>query len=520
MAKQKSNELNEISKFVIEGRFDLAKKKIKTTLRNYYKYPEKSQLFLISMLINLGQSSKVISLIGPELTKAELQNANIYVLASQAILAKIKAQNESVDSALRITRAITEVVKMKSGFPDEDLAFVLDLLSANYLYCLAYNEVFQLENLYPASMKEGNLNYFFFNSSLIEAKIYSKGSISEEEIQALEKEKEKLNSPLEKIHWDFFIYFLRFSFDKITDPRSFLSQLSNVIKEAPQFDYWFHFLSAKCHQLLGELEEAKVFFQKSLEKASSTQERLASIYSLEQLQPELVPLEQKIFLRCLPSTSGYCFLAGNRFRANAPYFLPFYKNKIDQAESQNIQNHHWLINQNEIKLDLYNRLQPERTTLDLSAGMILFENGDIIHLTDARIKCLMTLIGGSTYGIHELFLIDQVYPEHRFDQANAELRAKNLLMQLKKLGIVIKQKKKHYFYCFKENHYDIIFPASHKSQGAILYCSKKMECLTQKTLAQLLKIKDSTASLYIHDWREKNLIERRESAPYGTWFIK
>lgn len=519
MEKLPKHELSEISDLVCNGRVDLAKRKVNAALRRYYKFAEMEQLFLICMLANLGQTTKVISLIGPELTFEQMGQASIYTLIRQAMLAKIKAQNESLDAALRITRNVIKNLKTRAHQSLTHYAFALDVVSANLLYCFAYDEVFALEPYYPESFKEGNINYFFFRLSMMEAKFYSRGYITKEELDDLEKEREKLQTPIEKIHWDFSLCSMRCLFKQITDPRFFLGQLTNALKETPQFDYWFHFLSASAHYQMNDEKRALELFEAAHEKASTSQEQLATIYWLEKLNSSKIHFEDKVYIRCLPSYSGYSFLCGNRFISKPIITLPAYQEAVQESLSLPLENKHWFISNKMITPMNYSEIQPKKKTLDLSAGIIIGETGEIIHLTETRTKCLMTLIGGGAKGIHEIFLIDQVYPEHNFDQVNAELRTKNLLMQLKKLGIVIKQKKKHFHYDFQENDFDIIFPLNHQSTGSILYCKKHMPLLTQKSVAKLLGIKDSTASLYLHEWREKKLIERRADAPYGTWFF-
>lgn len=499
MEKLPKHELSEISDLVCNGRLDLAKRKLNAALRRYYKYAEVEQLFLISMLANLGQTSKVISLIGPELSFAQMEQASLYTLIRQAMLAKIKAQNESLDAALRITRNIVKNLDNKTHQSLAHYAFALDVVSANLLYCYAYDEIFALESLYPDSLKQGNLNYFFFRLSVMEAKFYSKEYISKDELIELERQREKLETPIEKIHWDFAICSMEYLFDRIDDPRHFLSKLSNSLKETPEFDYWYHFLSASAHLKMKDMGRAVELFEAAHEKAVSSQERLATIYWLEKLNSPKITFEDKVYIRCLPSYSGYSFLAGNRFIPKPVITLPAYQKEITESLSKSYDEMHWFISNREILPMNYSEISPKKKTIDLSAGIILDEKGEMTHLTETRTKYLMTLIGGGAKGIHEIYLIDQVYPEQNFEQANAELRTKNLLMQLKKLGISIKQKKKHFHYDFQENDFDIIFPINHKSRGPIIYCQKQMPQLTQKSVAKTLGIKDSTASLYLHE---------------------
>ncbi len=179
----------------------------------------------------------------------------------------------------------------------------------------------------------------------------------------------------------------------------------------------------------------------------------------------------------------------------------------------------WLVTPEGITLKNYFEIDSHSKTIDFCSGIIFEKNQVMKILTDLRVKLVRIIYECGESGAHQSHLIEALFGGTYYFHKSPKLRLKNLIAELKKIGIFISIKNNMYFYNFAKNTFNAIFPCNQSFLGPLIYLLKENKSINRKIISNKLNIKPSTASLYLKQWKERELIQKDESAKYGEFII-
>lgn len=504
----------------LSGDIHLAEKKLIKALRSFYSLTESGQSFVIRMLGKFGYIGKALSYLDKELNSEEIKNVSNTAIINQCVLARMKFYYGSASVAHRMCKTIAQEVISRNDISDQEKRVIWESLMTSFLLCQDFRSVCELSPYYPEIKNENKEEDFHFQLSLLASRCYLEKLMTFEILHALQKLRIRYPNPFHQWLVDIYEIGMVCDFgmlDEIGKTETYITKLQSMLDGVSFFKTHANAFLGMIYLHRKQASEAFCYFQKSLSAAVSFQERMRAIYFLEKIQRNQTSFADQVYLRCFCAFSEYAYLKGSRYRFVPEVDLPILKRDLQHMTPVDSLRDCWIIKNGEISLAHYDELPAQENVLDLFSGIFWKAGEAKYHLPEARSSILLYMIGASQYGVTDSYLIEKIYSDEFRNSIKGFERIRNQVIQLKRLGIKIKQKSRTYSYDFEQNPYTIIFPVTHQSHGVVAYCRKMLNLISAKHLADLLNISESTASLHIRDWKDQKLIKRSPDDPYGVW---
>lgn len=498
----------------------------KKLLIQFKKTDEDGQNKIIANLINNLEYEKAMLLMGDHGIFSTHKKLSPNLIKRYAYLAIIKNMLMSHQSFIIISdQVIDDIFELK--IPQENIASFLSAILSNYRTVEIFpknKEILQLSNNSGSS----TINYMFylFEKKVLHFREFSEETDNRSYLKIFEYFNGLNNQQLNHLFYSAILF--EYSESALKGNIN-IQHFEDLWKNFDNSDYKvlygcnYHSTLGFFEYLKGNNQKALECFEMSLTLNPTATEKSYIIFWKDLIATDSSAIEDLIYLRCSPLASTSNLVSFNLFSHNTErryhvdyYYKPFYKKLCEDNLSKNC----WFFNvQNkEINREEYIEINPQASCLDFYSGIMKSSRGFKI-ISNHQLRALRIIFGCSNFGAHEILLIDLVYEQPSFKYESGRLRVKNLINQISKMGIYIIRKKNRYYYDFTKNNFDIIFPIDHKTRGLLAYISKSSSQLSLKTLTQDFKIKKSTASLNIKNWKNSGLIVNGQDLSRGEYDI-
>lgn len=462
--------------------------------------------------LDRGKALDARRLLKPELSPRELQRADGETLLHQAFLARLLVIGGASVTPIRIANSILDICEKTVTVSAEAKAEIYYQLAVVFLEAFSSDGMGRLCAAFvglPAGLKSERWHYY--RMLYLQFEVFSG---RREYDDALERDFQELRDgelpPLLLATLDYHMLLNQFLAAR-KSPRVLLRIARQQQGDAPNVlqIYYSHLickLSLSAGLKVAEHPKGSRPFYFEME----------SLFLRQYYLRERLSLPEQVSLHCFPGPNDYSNLLGNRFSLGDRQIqtrLPnvFYKQLpgLGRFEAR-VTSDVWLIADGRLEAAGEVEGMRRRATLDLRFGH--WKKSHRQHfLGRIRSLALMTIAASGSFGASEVLLAERLYEEERIALSSAIDRAQNVVTQLKRMGFPILRRNRRFFFDFAKNSDRILLPRDHVYQGELAFLRSQTQSFDRALVCRHLHVSKRTASLYICDWKMRDLI-----APSGS----
>lgn len=494
----------------------LANLSFKKLSAQYRKSDTDRQNKIIVNLINHLEFDKALTLIGDLSKLDDKKETSFNGLKRYIYLALIKNALMSHKSFVEMMDEVVEEI-LRREIPRNNLIVFISAILSNYRTAGIFPANVQIvEELKNCDSTSVNLMFCLFELRQLSCQGIIKSHDNRDYYEIFEDFK---SAAVDKKLFDGFLYnahlftYVEKSFFGTMDDELY----KKIFKYFDQSDFKklygcnYNFLLGEYEKSKGNDQKALEYFNLSLNLNPTATELSYIIFYKYIVNPASCSVQEIIFLRCAPIATPSGIVSYNLFTHYSARRHPInvvYKPYLEVLKKDPLEKNCWYFDSVEklVTRENYQLLGERKNCLDFYSGIYRTES-KLKIIPKHKLNALKIIFGSSIYGAHEILLIDMVYEQKFFQCNSGKLRIKNLINQLNKLGIYIYRKNNRYFYDFEKNKLNVIFPIDHQSRGILALIAKDTQNLSLKSLMRDYRIKKSTGSSYIRNWKLRGLIK-------------
>lgn len=460
------------------------------------------KLKTISENIHKKKYSLIIELVDYESVGENTSIANTDFILLQTYLAFCMSKVDAAETCRKILSPIIRLVIANTNFKNERLFQSIKIIFNTLEENFNFEQIVELEkNIIIKSLicECLQLKHQYLRACFLTKRISNYHySITLEKTQ---------NTSI-KEHKSIIFYTLEACFisEKEIDALNTLAKYKNIFSEnrfESHYDYLTAIISAILYFQINEREKCISQLRTLQSHGRTKHENIIILRLLFNFFPTVLTVDETIFLSCHE-------LQEEKFKTITELY---YEKALHLMIPANKCLDSIIFIQGKLRYENYLLYQNKHDAIDLASGVIKLEN-KTITLPNQRIKLLRALFENASTGASISLLIDALFDRGHSYQRCAYQRIKNLVNEIKKMGIPIRRHMNHYFLDHDKIKCQIIYSSINIDYARLLFVSRENKYIDRENVALRLACSPSTASIHIRKWFLQKHIKNHKKGKY------